>query len=95
MDPDRVFTIPGYQLRELIVHLDGVEADRLRQATTAATLPHTKASDYRAFLRSLEARTRNLYPRPKAQPMEKVGHDPEAAAAWFAARGIVTETTSA
>ncbi len=70
--------------------LHAIEAGRMRQMTTASIAPHLTPPARRDLLRTLD----RLYQgsREVPLPMTKVGHDPAAAAAYFAARGIRVRT---
>lgn len=68
-----------------------MEAHRIRQLITATSAPHLTISARRELLRQLE-RIGTI--REPVQPIPKQAHDPQAAAAYFAARGIRVETTA-
>ena len=79
--------MPLYQLDILLGELGRVEARALRYAIQATSAPHLKASDHRALRRRLEKAA--SVPQPAAPTQAQPGtHDPAAAAAWFAARGV-------
>jgi len=81
--------MPLWQLDILMSEAARVEARALRYAIQATTAPHLKASDRRALLRRLDSAATVKAPEP--EPMAVRGdHDPAAAAAWFAARGVRT-----
>ena len=81
--------MPLYQLDILMSEAGRVEARALRHAIQAASAPHLKASDRRSLLRRLDKAA--SVPQPDAPPLAQAGtHDPAAAAAWFAARGVRT-----
>jgi hypothetical protein len=87
LTPAEVFSMPVYQLDILLSEAPRVEARRVRQGIQAATAPHLKASDRRTLLRQLDRLAR--VPEPAATPVvEPTAHDPAAAAAWFAQRGV-------
>jgi hypothetical protein len=83
--------LPRYLLHVLIREQHRVEAQHMRRLMTATSAPYLKASDRADLIRRIE-RAADL-PEPPASPMPKERIDPEAAAAWFAARGIRVETS--
>lgn len=74
--------------------LAAIEAEDLERAATAALTPHLKAGDRRAFFRSVQTLTDPQGIIPRA-PTPIVAHDPEAAAAYFAAQGVRVVRTEA
>jgi hypothetical protein len=80
--------MPLYQLDILMSELGRIEARALRRDIQAATSPHLKAADRRAMLRRLDKAA--SVPAPETPPPTPGTHDPAAAAAWFAARGVRT-----
>ncbi len=68
-----------------------MEAHRIRQLMAATTAPHLAAPARRELLRQLE---RIGTVCEATAPIPKQAHDPQAAAAYFAARGIRVETTA-
>ena len=86
--PEGFLTMPLYQLAILTEHLPALEASEMRAAMTAASAPHMKDGNRRTLYRQLDSLARPLEPREEPQPIEKIAHDPEAAAAWFADMGV-------
>jgi len=81
--------MPVYQLDILLSEAPRVEARRVRQGIQAATAPHLKASDRRTLLRQLDRLARVPEPTPATPVVEPTAHDPAAAAAWIAQRGVM------
>ena len=81
--------MPIYQLDILLSELPRVEARQLRRDIQATTAPHLKPSDRRALLHRLDRAAQVRVAAPTTSDTERV-HDPVAAAAWFAERGVRT-----
>jgi hypothetical protein len=81
--------LPRWQLTILVTEQARIEATRLSAAMTAATSPHLTPRAQRDLVRRVR-RTADL-PRPEPAEIPKERHDPAAAAAWFAERGIKVE----
>ena len=82
--------MPRWQLHILIAEQPRIEAQRLHAQITAAASPHLKDSARRDLLR----RVSRVASPPKPTLVgetPKQAHDPAAAAAWFAARGVRVE----
>ncbi len=77
---------PAYLLRILAAEAGRIEAGRQLSAVAATLAPHWREGDRRGYLRELELRAAPSRPPVATMPKERI--DPEAAAAWFAARGV-------
>jgi hypothetical protein len=69
-------------------YLPALEAGEQLDAISAAVAPHLKQHDYRALVRRLGVQASALDPSTPREPMEKISHDPAAAAEWFASQGV-------
>jgi hypothetical protein len=83
--------MPRYLLFLLADEAAAVEARATRQYATAASVPHMDKSDRRNLLHKLDRQADG--PPPPAPEIPKIAHDPAAAAAYFAARGIRVQTS--
>lgn len=81
--------MPRWQLTILMSEQQRVEAQRTRTLITAASAPHMREQARRDLLRSIDRHA--APPAPPPTPMTKERYDPDAAAAWFAARGVRVE----
>lgn len=89
-----MITAPLWAIEALTGELEAIEAEDLRRAATAAVAPHLKDGDRRALFAQLRAATEPQGIIPRA-PTPIVAHDPEAAAAYFAAQGVRVVRTEA
>lgn len=89
LDPRALVTTPLWALQVLVDELPGIEAAEQLARVNAATMPHAKAADARRYQRDL---ARLAYPPEPVPPMPKERIDPQAAAEWFKAQGIIVKT---
>lgn len=82
-----MYTLPRWQVQLLIRELPALDALENTATIEAVLAPYLKDHDRRALLRRLDRRMRSLR-APEPAPELPTDHDPEQAAAWFAAQGI-------
>ncbi len=88
LDPERILTLPVYLLDILVEYLPALDAYAQQNDMVVALAPHMEVDDRKRILDRLEDQASVLQPEPA--PIEVETYDPDAARAYFAARGIKT-----
>jgi len=90
IDPERIEKMPQRVLGWLIRQMGAIEAEQTLRMALAVQTPHMKRYERERLIRQLQ-RAMGAQKPVKPEPPEIVEHDPEKAAEWFRAQGILVE----
>jgi hypothetical protein len=94
IDPERILNLPRWVVQLLVEQMPAIEAIEAQAAITAASAPHLTDRAFGRLLRRLERQAQPFMSEPEKPAPEIIEVNPEKAAEWFAAQGLVVVQAS-